>query len=50
MVNDLQDGSEVVYLKEDSSTKDGLVSKRNKIACKFSLIIKDTQGQRTTKV
>ena len=29
MVNDLQDESEVVYLKEDCLTKDGLVSKRN---------------------
>ena len=29
MINDLQDGSEAVYLQEDSSTKDGLVSTRN---------------------
>ena len=39
MADDFQDRSEVVDFQEDSLTEDGLVNKRNKIACKFGNIL-----------
>ena len=53
MVDDLQDGSEVVDFQEDTLTWDRLFNKRNKIASKFGSILvfslTVSRAQRPTK-